>query len=476
MDLDDFERLWERHPAWRLLRARNAPLVLFFLGAFFVDGSRGAVSASELGAELDDLLFVIHRSEPERYPAAAASYLEAWADPESAWLRRFYPGGSDEVHYEATPALEKAYRWAESLQQRSFVGTESRLQTLIELLRQIVHGAQTDPAARIAELERRRAAIDAELAEAHEGRFAILDDTALRDRYQQFSSTARELLSDFREVEENFRGLDRSAREKIAGWEGGKGELLEDLVVSRTDISASDQGRSFQAFYDFLLSEQSQNELSELLAAMQSMPQISVEQRLRRVHHDWADAAERTQQTVRSLSEQLRRFLEDQIWVENRRVMELVRAVEAAAVAVRDDPPIRDVVGLQVDEAGVPLALPFERPLYDTQPDVAVDSLPSPQAVDESGYESLFGQHFVDTVRLAGNIRAVVPPRSAAALEDILSLYPVREGVAEILGYLALDEDDISVEVGGEQIEIDYDAPDGARRRVRMPGVMVSRA
>ncbi len=37
----------------------------------------------------------------------------------------------------------------------------------------------------------------------------MLDGTAVRDRYQQFSVTARELLADFRQVEENFRKLDR---------------------------------------------------------------------------------------------------------------------------------------------------------------------------------------------------------------------------------------------------------------------------
>lgn len=475
MNLEDLDRLWERHPAWRLLRARNAPLVLSFLGDYFLDGNRGAVPAGVLTTALDDHLYAIHRGEPERYTATPGDYLDDWSSPESGWLRRFYQAGSDEVHYEATPTLEKAHRFVESLQERSFVGTESRLHTLIGLLRQIVHGSETDPATRIAELERRRDALDAELAEARAGRFSVLDDTALRERYHQFSSTARELLSDFREVEENFRMLDRSAREKIAGWDGGKGDLLADLVATRTDISASDQGRSFQAFYDFLLSEGSQDELAALLAAVQGMPQVRADRRLRRVHHDWADAAERTQQTVRNLSEQLRRFLEDQTWIENRRVLELVRSVEASALAVRDAPPRGDELGLVVDEPGVPISLPFDRPLYNAQPEVVIDSMPSPQAIDRSEIDALFTQRFVDTARLADNIRAVVPPRAAVALEEIVALYPVQEGIAEIIGYLALADDDIAVEVGEDEMSIEYADAEGEPRRVRMPRVTVRR-
>jgi hypothetical protein len=41
----------------------------------------------------------------------------------------------------------------------------------------------------------------------------MLDETAVRDRYQQFAGTAQELLSNFREVDENFRKLDRQLRE-----------------------------------------------------------------------------------------------------------------------------------------------------------------------------------------------------------------------------------------------------------------------
>ena len=67
-------------------------------------------------------------------------------------------------------------------------------------------------------------------------------------------------------MEENFRKLDRQLREKITGWQGGKGELLDDVLGSRESIADSDQGRSFQAFHDFLLSAARQEELASLLA------------------------------------------------------------------------------------------------------------------------------------------------------------------------------------------------------------------
>lgn len=474
MNVEEIDLLIERSAAWRLLRARNAPLILSFLGKVFVEDNTGALPAQRLVAELEDHLHEVGQLVgEERYPGGAAGYLETWAAPDSGWLRRFYPPQSEEVHYDATPALEKAHAWVASLRSRSFVGTESRLNTLVDLLRQMVHGSEGDPEVRLDELRRRRDRLDAEIAAVEAGQVDVLDGAALRDRFQLFSSSARELLSDFREVEENFRNLDRAARERIAGWEGSKGELLQDLVGDRTDITHSDQGRSFQTFYDFLLSQARQDELTELLAAVAGMDELDIDGRIRTVHHDWFDAAERTQQTVRQLSEQLRRFLDDQVWLENRRVMDLVRSIETTAIAVRDTPP-RD--GLVLDGTGVELVLPFERPLYDARPAAEIDSDLGEVVPEELDASVLFEQTFVDQVRLADNIRAVVPAHSTARLADILELYPVEEGIAEVVGYLALTDEDLDVVTDETSREvIPYTDGDGRPRAVRLGEVTVHR-
>ncbi|HMT48762.1 MAG TPA: DUF3375 family protein, partial [Dietzia sp.] len=42
MEFAAIDALRERHPAWRMLRATHAPLLLSFLGRFFVEEGRGA--------------------------------------------------------------------------------------------------------------------------------------------------------------------------------------------------------------------------------------------------------------------------------------------------------------------------------------------------------------------------------------------------------------------------------------------------
>ena len=217
MDYDEIESLRRRSPAWRLLRADNAPLVLSFLGRVFVEENARSLPVWELASRLDDELYALNeRLGPGTYPKSAKAYLDDWAAPETGWLRKYYPEGSDEPHFDATVAIEKSLRWVESVRARSFVGTESRLNIVFELLRQLAFGAETDPDVRLTELHRRRELLDEEIAQVSAGHVEVMDAAAQRDRYQQFSDTARGLLADFREVEGSFRRLDRELREQIA--------------------------------------------------------------------------------------------------------------------------------------------------------------------------------------------------------------------------------------------------------------------
>ncbi len=478
MDIESIARYRERHPAWKLLRATNAPLILAFLGEAFIERNRGEVPATELISELDDYLFALHQQDPDSYAASAHSYIEDWASSEHGWLRRFYPQGSDEVHLDITPALETAHRWVEGLQERTFIGSESRMQILVELLRQIVHGSETNPEERIKELKRRRQALDQEIERAENNQLTILDETALRDRYQQFVMGARDLMADFRQVEENFRGLDRSAREKIAVWSGGKGELVEQLVSTRSDISSSDQGRNFNAFYDFLVSEERQEEITRLLEAVQAMPELGADRRTRTVHHEWALAADRTQQTVRDLSEQLRRFLEERVWLENRRILDLARSIEARAVQLREAlAGDAEGIGLELDEIGLDIALPMERPLHALRRNTEVNSLIQPVHEEKIDLDILLGQRYVDVSRLVDTIRSEVRRHSSAELADIIAEHPLEDGVAELLGYLTLNEEDVIMEFDDDArvaVVVADDSAEG-RRIVTMPRVKVVR-
>ena len=111
MDHDQIDAL-RRHPAWRLLAADTAPLALTVLRRTFVDQPNGPMPEVELVSRVDDALYEVARTHPDRYPRPALQYVRDWAGHDRAWLRAFYLTGSDERHYDVTPAVEKAVKAA----------------------------------------------------------------------------------------------------------------------------------------------------------------------------------------------------------------------------------------------------------------------------------------------------------------------------------------------------------------------------
>ncbi|CAB3774127.1 DUF3375 domain-containing protein [Paraburkholderia humisilvae] len=484
LDYTILDTLRTRHPAWRLLRSDHAPLAVSFLHRMFVAPNVRVVAAPLLAEALEDELYALRQQLGDSaFPKAALEYLNDWAAPEKGWLRKFYRQGSDEPQFDLTAAAEKAIAWLGTLTERSFVGTESRLLTLFELLQQMGEGSEADPEKRLVELRARRNQIDEEIARVEAGDIRLLDDAALKDRFQQFMQMARDLLTDFREVEQNFRLLDRHVRERIALWEGSKGALIEEIMGERDMIADSDQGSSFRAFWDFLMSSRRQEELSERLERVLALPAIvemRPDARMRRVHYDWLEAGEHTQRTIAQLSQQLRRFLDDQAWLENRRIMDILRGIETKALALREAPPASSI--MEIEAASADIELPMERPLYvpALRPLIANVALETGEAdLDAS---ALYTQIVVDRARLASHIRRCLQDRPQVTLAELAASQPLAHGLAELVAYLQL-----STEAGSFRAIVDEAISDTIEwqandahgttivRRATMPRVIFTR-
>lgn len=478
MDYPTLEALRRMHPAWRLLTAAHAPFVASFLHNVFIRSNIRTYLHSDLSAKLDDHLYQLRMNlGEEAFPRATNEYLDEWASDEHGWLRKYYAGATDEPSFDITPATENALEWMASLQSRRFVGTESRMMTVFDLLRQLVERAQSDPGIRIAELQKRKAEIDREIRDIRKGHLEVLDPTQIRERFLQIAGTARGLLSDFREVEQNFRNLDREVRERIATWDGGKAGLLEEVFGQRDLIAESDQGKSFNAFWDLLMSPARQEELSDLLEtafAMDAVQALEPDGRLLRIHYDWLEAGEIAQRTVARLSEQLRRYLDDQAWLENRRIMDLIRRIEQNALAVRANPPSDELMPL--DEAAPRPGLAMDRSMFTPPSKTQLDLEVLDEPVDLASLDALFATTHVDKTRLMQSIGRALQTRMQISLEELIEAYPLEQGLAELITYLSLAADDSDAHIDdSHRVAISWADELGVARRAFMPTVLFKR-
>ncbi len=478
MALDYFylKSMRKSHPAWRLMTAENGPLIAAFLDSVFRENNLRSIEEAELVMRLEDYLYYLSDNDVEQeFPRSASEYLDDWSRNDKGWLRKFYPQGKDLPSYDLTPATEKAMQWLDSLSEQKFIGTESRLFAVFDLLRQIVHGVEEDKAERIKELKRQKQELDRQIKAIETGVVTTFNPREIRERFLQFSRIGRELLGDFRMVEHNFRELDRSVREKIAAWSGEKGALLETVFGEHDEITETEQGQSFRAFWDFLMSSGSQDELTTLLDRvfeLDELGELKDDIRLKRIHFDWINAGEQTQRMVAKLSHQLRSFLDDRSFYENRRIVKLLDDIDRKSLGIRDDSP-RGKDFMRVDETRPSLKLPMERPLYSPPLKIELDS--GILSGDGSDIDSsiLFNQTFVDKLRLVENIDNALELQDQISLGLLIRKYPLQDGLAELVTYIGLAEKSRFVYTDVENTDhVEWIDSDKIRKAAKIPRIV----
>ena len=101
--------------------------------------------------------------------------------------------------------------------------------------------------------------------------------------------------------------------------------------------------------------------------------------------------------------DQLRRFLDDQAWLENKRIMDVIKEIEKNAVALKSAPPKDNFTGL--DAVKLSLDLPMDRTLFTPPRQTRLDEAILIEGASDITADPLFDQVYVDEEQLAANIR-----------------------------------------------------------------------
>lgn len=434
-------QLLNENTTLRLLKATNAPLILaFLLETFNQLHKKETISERELDIMLTDYLYQIHEiAQKNIYPKKAKEYLLDWSS--EGYLRR-YPE-NESIFFELTPAAENALNWIEELEKPRFIGTESRLKYLINILKDLSVKSNTDAKIRIEELKKEKQRIDNELEMAKIGNFDKLDNRQIEEQYSLAEETARKLLSDFRQVEQNLRDLDKDFRKKIITSTESKGAILSKLWQEQDLLWATDQGQSFKAFWEFLLLQNQQTEFDKIIESILHIPiiqQIEKENEyftIDSIKNNLINVGSKTNKTTSSLLEQLRKYLEHKTFYENKRVYEDINEIFELITQNTDKNwtsilPIEIAEVIKIKLTHYPLNL-FKIPEVIKFTHTNLEKGTSNQSVD-----ALYEQEDIDLKELNENIKNALKMHSQISLHDLIQLYEVKKGVAEVIGYISI--------------------------------------
>src|SRR6201999_595644 len=268
MPAAELSYLLETSPSVQIIRMRNAHWVIPFLfKAFKTENILSVPEQTLIGALAEEL-----RNHSEDIEDLEEARIEFGEDEESRarkyllnWVQRRllqdFPDTDAVTRYQLSAHTEKLLQWLQNLEKRQFVGTESRFRFLFQTLRDMVEYTEDDTVRRLEELKNRKDEIDKEIKRLEMGfKPEIYTNAQLRERLDWFTRLSHELLSDFREVEDNFKYIHRQIVEQHTKAEVSKGSIVGYAFEAYDSLRKSDQGKSFYAFWDFLVSREGQEE------------------------------------------------------------------------------------------------------------------------------------------------------------------------------------------------------------------------
>ena len=206
------------------------------------------------------------------------------------------------------------------------------------------------------------------------------------------------------------------------------------------------------------MSPSKQDQLSKMLERVYALPVVRDISRdhslLRHVSGALIEAGGKVVSSNHRLAEQLRRLLDERVQAERRRVRELIDAIQHLALQLTDQP---QQAGVFLELEGSPeVDLMMEKLLWEPRIAPVIEGRPLKGNVDstEADFGRLFEQFSVSEQRLRGSIEALLAARPSCTLLDVLERFPLEQGLAEVITYMALASRDRRHEVSQTQREL----------------------
>ena len=470
MDYQEIRQLLA-YPAVDLLRSDNAAMVVGFLYRAFKAQHRAVLPEGQLRAMLDAYLDELRDEDPANYPMSSAQYLGIWCDNAHQYLRKYMLENSPEPLFELTSGSEKALLWMEQLSGTTgFVGTESRLDSIFKGLDDLLRNTTTDVNVRVKQLEADAERIQAQIDQIRAtGVVPSYTSVQINERFAQLLSTARELLGDFRLVEDNLKRIAQSIAEEHAKPGVTKGSILGNMLDADEVLRKSEQGQSFYAFWALLLSGERQHqfqvalkkvlELKDLNERLKSSPLLD-----NMIHHLLIEG-EKVLDSGERMATNLRRVLDSRRTADRAKVHELIQEIQALAITLRPNPPDGPV--FEVEEF-TEFFNSMSRPLW--QAPAEINMLGQVETADnrisKEDLKAFSNLPHVSLHKMRMNVGAILTDNQTQTLEQVLDRFPPKYGMIDVLAYILVAMEDPKHHVGEEEQVITVPGPKPTKWRV----------
>ena len=447
-DQDNMLNILKMSPSVALLRSRNYDIMIeFFIKVF---SNITVVSFENIHNQLTDFLNEngVEADEDEDvffsdpYEVKSEKFIHHWT--EKGFLTN-YRNEDGEIYYELSSHSSKVIDWLSGLKREEYIGTESKFKSIITQLRELVEYTNEDREKRLQILEDKKLEIEQQIQRLQMGDdVKIFEEYEIVPRFQQVNKLAKELLSDFKDVDDNFKNIIKDIYQKQIDPTLNKGGILQYTFDALDELKSSSQGKSFYAFWEFLLSRDMQNELEQLINSLFSTLQerdiASDDRFLQNMVSHLYESGRKVYQTNDKMADKLSHIIRENDAARSDAAKRIVQEIKNSLIEISKAKGKPDI-SLTVED-GLDINIPFERKItfeqsesteYNQQPENYVLDFDSLREIGK-----VFSNVVIDRKVIEYNLREVLKNKGQTTIAEVVSLHPLNQGLPELFAYFSV--------------------------------------
>lgn len=439
-------------PSVELLRSRNRELIFdFFLTTFNKD--RSNISFENILLSLTDFISDHNVSLEETesniidtFEIKAKNAIREWTN--KGFLTN-YKNENGDVFYELSPHTNKTINWIYSLEKKEFVGAESKFKDIFNKLKELVEFTNEDIEKRIEILEDKKLSIEQEIKQLKIGEdVKVFEAHEIIPRFQQLTFSAKELLSDFKEVEDNFKNITKDIYQKHTDENLTKSDILTFTFDALDDLKESYQGKSFYAFWRFLMDRNLQEEwytLTDELYKTLAEKGIPINDTfLKGMKNYLHTSGNKVYQANDKMAEKLSRIIRENDNSEKKLSKKVIQEIKNYLSEISKTKK-RPNLSIEV-ELNSNINIPFDKRLtFEPKEEITYNKKPKLAENDISQSNQLnkiFKENVIDKNLLRTRIKEILKSKSQTTLNEVIEHYGgIEKGLPELFGYFGIIKD-----------------------------------
>ncbi|MCO6173630.1 DUF3375 domain-containing protein [Flavobacterium sp. NRK F10] len=451
-DLSQILNILNTSPSVELLHLRSREIIIEFLMNTF-SSEQGSISTENIHNQLADFLEYKQVENDEEseinafdtYEEKAKKYILNWTN--KGFLAN-YPDEQGEVFYELSANSSKTIDWLTSLKKDEFIGTESKFNNIFNQLKELVEFTNEDAEKRIELLEEKKLEIEQQIQRIKIGEdVKVFEEFEIVPRFNQLNQSAKELLSDFKEVEDNFKEITKGIYQKHADGSLTKSDILEFTFDALEAIKESQQGKSFYAFWSFILNPELQNRWETLTRELyKTLEEKSIpvnDSFLKGMKKHLHSSGQKVYKANDKMAEKLSRIIRESESSKSEATKNIIQEIKKQLVEIsKTKTKKKPDISFEL-ETDIEINILFERKLtleqkeemsYTDKPQVANEDITS-----SNNLNKLFSQSNIDKELLRKRVKNILKEKSQTTLLDVVEIYGgLEKGLPELFGYIGI--------------------------------------